>query len=357
MTATVVPNEVATYLAAVREALSDLGSEERDDLLVEVEASLVETAGEDDRPIAARLGPAAEFAAELRASAGLPPAAAAPVAAALQPGVLAAVRATAAQVATDARVRAAGRTMAELAPIWWVVRAYVAVVLLGGLFGSHWSTDHPAIPRIGNGGFTALVLLAAVAGSVALGLGERRRRQAGRPPGRADGGRGRRRALVAVNLVLAVAALPAGVHLLRARGTVNVIPSSLVFPAKPFAPPTPLRGKVLGSLGPVTNIYPYTRDGRLLHDVLLFDQNGQPLSVMPGDTDPTRRVLTGPGGVRIFNSYPLRYYTPGTTRVANPNAAPVLAAPSLFTPPATATSPRPAAAKPRPGTATGRPAH
>ena len=352
MTATVVPNEVATYLAAVREALSDLGTEERDDLLVEVEASLIETAGEDDRPIAARLGPAADFAAELRASAGLPPVAAAAAAPAPDAGLVAAARATAAAVAADPRIQATGRTLGELAPIWWVVRAYVAVVLLGGLFGSHWSTDHPAIPRIGNGGFTALVLIAAVAGSVALGLGERRRRQAGVPAGGADGGRGRRRALVAVNLVLAVAALPAGVHFLRARRTVDVIPSSLVFPAKPVAPAAPVAGKVLGSAGPITNIYPYTRDGRLLHDVLLFDQNGQPLEVMAGDTDPARRVLTGPGGVRIFNSFPLRYFEPGTTRVADPNAAPALAAPGLFTPapaPAAVTPHRPAAKPRRPG--------
>ncbi|MGI8801341.1 MAG: HAAS signaling domain-containing protein [Solirubrobacteraceae bacterium] len=70
MTATVVATEVAAYLAAVRAAVADLGADERDDLLVEVEASLIETAGEDDRPIVERLGPPAEFAAELRASAG-----------------------------------------------------------------------------------------------------------------------------------------------------------------------------------------------------------------------------------------------------------------------------------------------
>ena len=62
--------EIEAYLAAVRASLSDIAEDERADLLAEVEASLVEAAGEGDRPIAS-LGPPEEFAAELRASAGL----------------------------------------------------------------------------------------------------------------------------------------------------------------------------------------------------------------------------------------------------------------------------------------------
>ncbi len=42
--ATAPPPEVAAYLAAVREALADLPAAERDDLVAEVEASLVEAA-------------------------------------------------------------------------------------------------------------------------------------------------------------------------------------------------------------------------------------------------------------------------------------------------------------------------
>jgi uncharacterized membrane protein len=57
--------DVAAYLAAVRSSLRDLPEAERDDLVAEVEASLVESAGEGGS-IAARLGPPEEFAAELR---------------------------------------------------------------------------------------------------------------------------------------------------------------------------------------------------------------------------------------------------------------------------------------------------
>jgi hypothetical protein len=41
---------------------------------------------------------------------------------------------------------------------------------------------------------------------------------------------------------------------------------------------------------PVENISPYSRDGRLMLDVLLYDQNGVPLIVTP----PLRRQATTP---------------------------------------------------------------
>src|SRR5205085_7569518 len=75
---TAVPSEVTEYLAAVRAALDDLPATERDDLLAEVEPSLLYAASETGGNVAARLGPAEDFAAELRAAAGLqlPPSAA-----------------------------------------------------------------------------------------------------------------------------------------------------------------------------------------------------------------------------------------------------------------------------------------
>jgi uncharacterized membrane protein len=63
--------DVAEYLRVVRDALADLPADERDDLLAEVEASLLEAASDSSGTIAAKLGPPEEFAAELRAAAGL----------------------------------------------------------------------------------------------------------------------------------------------------------------------------------------------------------------------------------------------------------------------------------------------
>ena len=118
MTATpTVPPEVAGYLAAVREALSDLAPQERDDLLVEVEASLLETASESDAPISARLGPPEEFAAELRAAAGLQPNVEGPATSRFSRRARAVVEAG---THVAARLRPLLR---ELTPIWWVARA------------------------------------------------------------------------------------------------------------------------------------------------------------------------------------------------------------------------------------------
>ena len=84
---------------------------------------------------------------------------------------------------------------------------------------------------------------------------------------------------------------------------------------------------------PLTNVYPYTRDGRLLQDLLLYDSRGRPLTVGRGDTNPNRRILQTASGRRLYHSFPIRYFEPGTRRVARPNAAPGVATPRIATPP------------------------
>ena len=73
MTTSTVPADVAAYLRRVRERLDDLPAEEREDLLADVEPSVLESAGDSDAPVELRLGPPERFADELRAAAGLPP--------------------------------------------------------------------------------------------------------------------------------------------------------------------------------------------------------------------------------------------------------------------------------------------
>jgi hypothetical protein len=225
--------------------------------------------------------------------------------------VLGAVRASVGQLAADPRVRAVGRAFDELAPLWWLARGYVAVIALTRIAGADWSFSHPAITRVGSHHLIGPLLAAAVVASVAAGLRHRRR-----PVGRAA---------VAVNVALALAAMPVGVHL--ARVATAPAPRDAEFVAiGDSTPGLNVSGR------PITNIYAYTRGGRMLHDVLLFDNLGRPLDVNPGDTDPTRRVLVAADGSRIFNSFPIRYSDPGTRRVARPNLAPPLVGPSLFTP-------------------------
>jgi hypothetical protein len=75
---------------------------------------------------------------------------------------------------------------------------------------------------------------------------------------------------------------------------------------------------------PVENVYVYDRNGKPLYDVRLYDQNGAPLNVGggSGDVDPSRRVLETPRGTPLFNSFPIRYFEPGTRIVAQPTASP-----------------------------------
>jgi hypothetical protein len=287
------PAEVEAYLAAVRATLSDLPPAERDDLLAEVESSLREAA-DDTGSIGARLGSPEEFATELRAAAGLH---GSPVSARR-----ATLEQTIARFASHPRTAALRRIALELAPIWWVARAYAVVAGLAVLANGNWSTRYPAIPRVaGSAQLGVVAILLAAAASVVLGLRSRR-----------EGG-GLHRAAIAANIVCVALAIPA----LGPLGDSALNPPSYVSVPEAYAVPgLAYNGE------PVQNIYPYSRDGKLLHDVLLYDGAGAPLEIGAQFQDQNRRVLRSTANAAIFNSFPIRYYEPGTVRVAHPNAGP-----------------------------------
>ena len=299
--ATAPPADVAAYLAAVRAALGDLPPAERDDLLAEVEASLVDAANETDAPIGARLGPPDKFAAELRAAAGLQ--GSAPTA---ESRLVSLARAGLAATAPARRV------LVELAPIWWVVRAWVAVGVVALVSDAGWSWRHPVLPRFAPGGIedpllSVLVFGAAIAASVGIGLRSRRWTR-GKP------------ALVAANIALLLLAVPVLTNVPASHAGITVVEAE------------PVPGLVYNG-AVVQNLYPYSRDGRLLHDILLFDSYGHPVEIGAGTDDPERRLLRTADGTVIYNSFPIRYYEPGTRHVARPNAGPRVETPRLVTPP------------------------
>lgn len=298
-----VPAEVESYLAAVRATLSDLPASERDDLLAEVEASLREAAAEGGA-IGARLGSPEEFAAELRSAAGLHEA----------PAVRSRrlLRETLSRAASHPRVEALRRIARELAPVWWVARAYAVVAGLVVLTDGNWSTRHPSVPHVGNARVgVALIILTGIA-SVALGLRSRTVRG------------NLQRAIIAANLVCVVLAVTALGHLSASA----LPPPTVVTVAEPLA-----QSGLSYNGSPVQNIYPYTIAGKLLHDVLLYDGAGNPLDIGGNVPDPTRRVLRTTSNESIFNSFPIRYYEPGTVRVAHPNAGPPVRTPHVLPPP------------------------
>src|ERR1700682_69232 len=63
-------NDIATYAASVRAALSDLPPEQSEILLEDLEDHLREVAAEAGGPLTERLGPPEQYAQELRAAYG-----------------------------------------------------------------------------------------------------------------------------------------------------------------------------------------------------------------------------------------------------------------------------------------------
>ncbi len=303
---TVVPPEVGAYLASVRDALADLPPAERDDLLAEVEVSLAEAAAESGSPIASRLGPPEDFAAELRAAAGLQ--AGAPA----RSRIFSLAADLGAWASRSHWIVGLRRALAELAPIWWVVRGYLAVGLVGVVSDAEWSTLQRGVPRLGSGELGLLAILAAVAISIAIGLHSRRH------------GRPHARLAAAANAVLLLAAVPVVSEVADTNAHDALV-------AAAYAPPEPQPELAYRGIS-VTNIYPYDADGRLLFDVLLYDNLGRPIEIGAGAGDPNRRLLRTSLGKPMFNSFPIRYYEPGTRRVDRPALAPGVEVPELVVP-------------------------
>ncbi len=287
--------DVSAYLDAVRSRLADLPAEERDDLVADVAASLLES-GEPPT-----LSPQ-EFAAELREAAGLTPVS--PVSE--QTALLDSLRTW----LSSERAAAWRATARELTPIWWVVRAYVAVVLLAAASNQGWPIG--AGTQYNEVSFETSVLALVAASAISIWLGLRSRR----------GPQPYRRVRLVANAGLVLALLPVvaySLHQLEDRSY-----------GVPFAVEPP-PGLAMDGV-PVRNLYPYSREGRLLFDVLLFDESGRPLEVLSGPEDTTRRVLAAQNGARIFNSFPIRYFEPGTTTVARPELGPPVTVPEIATP-------------------------
>ena len=287
MTPATADTQVRDYLEAVRACLGDLDPEAREHLLSDTEASLLEADAEaGGLPPEVRLGPPERFASELRTAAGLPEMPATPAA---RPSLLARLAAHPALPAARALAR-------ELAPVWWVARAFAVFTFAAQLFGDDWSIRYPVLTSALGTPLGVLLLLAALAGSIALG---RRERTAVR------------RWPLVLNLACVLAA--AWVAFTMA-GNAGAATGAVVYVDASSAP---LPDGLVYSGRPIGNVYPYDRRGRLLQDVRLYDDLGQPLEVRPGEGKP-RRVVTQRDGKKAFNTFPIRYFEKGTRRVGRP---------------------------------------
>jgi hypothetical protein len=273
-----------TYLDALRAELTDVPESERDALLEDVASS-----GDDDAALEARLGPPAQFARELRSEAGLQTA-----------GGPAPSRPSLRDRAREivARATPLGR---ELAPLGWLVRGYLAAVAIAFTVGAEWFYNRPGVFSLRGVVWDALWLcVVCVAVSVVIGVAMRlaKRRSA---------------AVTVVNVLFALGALwiaPTVVDQFRHRGE-----SPSASSVTSVIDQTP--GLSIGGV-PVGNIYPYSRDGRPLYDVRLYDENGNALEIGRAAVDPDRRVPRTQLGTMAFNAFPIRYFEPRSTRVRTP---------------------------------------
>lgn len=252
--------EVRAYARQVRAALADVPAERLTELLEDLEEHLVEVAAEGGEPLAVRLGPPAEYAAELRRAAGLAEPVAAGTPAGAPSGALSGPSWDAGLAASLDRLTATPHYAAvrdflpELRPAWWVLRAWAPLVAVDAvLFGR---TSFP-VPSLGLSPLVGLVVTgAAITWSVRRGL------RARREPGQGDP-----RVAMVVNGLLALLALVALVAVADA-------PEPAMAYSYPEQGPTTL-GHDDGT--PITNIHPYSATGEPLSGVLLYDQDGRPI--------------------------------------------------------------------------------
>jgi HAAS domain-containing protein len=294
MTTSTTPEDVRSYLSAVRARLDDLPAEERDHLLTDIEPSVLESAEESDVPVELRLGPPDRFADELRAAAGLAPRAGAVPSAPPRRTL----RQSVAEVDRWFSSSPGARWLRELAPLWWVLRGYVAVGLVASAYDVGFGTRYVGVPVFGGSDVRTGAVAVAVAVIVSIAIGLRRPR--------------RNALVVLVNLLLILATPSVVINALEA-GRAAVFNDGIV------TEPTPPAGVSLNG-APVQNIYGFDRKGRLLPDVRLYDQSGQPLDIGAGAADSDRRPVEDRAGNVASNAFPIRYFEPGTKRVADPDA-------------------------------------
>ncbi|GAA3739385.1 HAAS signaling domain-containing protein [Micromonospora maritima] len=315
---TVTGQEITDYVDRVRAALADLPPSVRDELTEDLPEHLAEVAAEGDGALVDRLGPPEAYAAELRTVAGAEPG--------RRPARLRRLAAVRDRATTQVRLldRQLGPLVGQarvadflrsLRPAWWLVRGWLAALLVGEMTGS----DRAGLlPRIEGSVLGGLVLLAG-AMLASLWLGRRSGDFTGWP----------RRLHLVGTAVLAVFALVVVTDVQERAG---------VDPDADYQ-----QVSVDGRFDRIEDVFVYDQQGRLIRDAQLFDQNGVPIRL----GWPT--CLDSSGSVPApRNAYP---YCPDLAPFGPPEPpSPAPPAPSeSATPTATGVPPAPTAAA-TPGT-------
>ncbi|MEU6206431.1 hypothetical protein ABZ814_22945 [Micromonospora musae] len=246
---TVTEQEIAEYVARVRAALADLPPALREELTEDLPEHLTEVAAEGEGALVDRLGTPEAYAAELRDAAGAPDLKRRKLdqrVAGLVSGALGRLRVLDRRLGPPLGYPSGSDFLRLLRPGWWVLRAYLAAMLVtivttGGSFGF--------LPRFGGELLAGLVMLVVfLLGSIWLGR-------------RSEGLRSWRRwALHASSLVLVVFGLA---------GLADAEERAGYYPYDPMAVNNPY--------DQVRDVFVYDSEGRLVQNARLFDQNGNPI--------------------------------------------------------------------------------
>jgi hypothetical protein len=269
-------NDVATYAASVRAALSDLPSEQAEVLLEDIEDHLREIAAEAGGPLTERLGSPEQYAQELRTAYGAVPANTPRPDPAVQD-----LRRAIAWVTASDWYRELRAFLPQLRPAWWVVRGYLAALILTAAFSQGYNLGPIPNPTSKHG------LAEILATGVAIWLSVRIGRRTGGFP------EGARFLAVSANVVIAFIAVVVlgNMH--------SFAYAEIIGTATPEQQPF----TAAFAEGPTSNIFPYSLDGKPLTNVLLYDQDGRPLMVQKSEAQ--TNYPTGADGKLITNAYPL----------------------------------------------------
>jgi hypothetical protein len=289
---TMLHDKVAGYAAEVRRHLADLGPEVVDELTEGLEADLAEElaertavgqgpapeaageGGENERvlDLSTVFGPAPEYAAELRAAAGLAPAAVfGPPRRSLRTGMVRlgrTWRGRGEEVLDEIRRLPGGRWALEsvvlLRPAWWLVRGWVWYVPVSTFW---FDLRDQWVPR---SGIAFLWLLVTVLVSIAWGRGDLH---------------GRRPVRVALTVLSAAAAVAAVPFLANAATQTHWRERTVYLdvPAGPQAQAKPVDGVIVGGMY-VSNLYVYDAEGNPLSDVQIVDDRGRPVRTITDGT-------------------------------------------------------------------------
>jgi hypothetical protein len=269
-------SDVATYAASVRAALSDLPSDQAAVLLEDLEDHLKEIAAEAGGPLTERLGPPEQYAKELRIAYG-----ATQVDARRQDPALRDLQLARAWVTGSEWYRQVRAFLPELRPAWWVLRGYLAALILATAFSAGYGLGPIPNPATKRGLAEILAMGVAIWLSVRIGRRSRNLPQ------------GARFLAVSANVLIAFVAVAilGNMH--------SFVYSELIGTATPEQAPF----NAAFAAGPTTNIYPYSLDGKPLTDILLYDQDGQPITVQQSEARTSYPI--GADGKAITNAYPL----------------------------------------------------